>query len=174
MGRLMSQTWKRVKRMNKNDAMHRRAVILGGSAGLVLVSTMPLSAQNRTIWSAAEAYDALQSDTLRLIDVRSRAEWSETGVAEGAWPISLHEDNFGPRLFAAKERAGDRTVGLMCAVGGRSGAVFANLLSIGQSTGFVDVSEGMMGSSLGPGWIAGGFPVVSAETALAGLPAELL
>ena len=130
--------------MNENDAMHRRAVILGGGAGLVLVSAMPLSAEERTIWSAAEAYDALKSDTLRLIDVRSREEWMETGVAEGAWPISLHEENFGPKLFAAKELAGDRIVGLMCAVGGRSGAVFANLLSTGQSSSFVDVSEGMI------------------------------
>lgn len=159
--------------MNSNRVLHRRAVI-GGGMGLALISALPSHAEDRSIWSVSEAYDALQSDSFRLVDVRSRAEWSDTGIAEGAWPISLHEENFGPRLFAAKALAGERTVGLMCAVGGRSGAVFANLLSLGRSTGFVDVSEGMMGSSRGPGWIAAGYPVVSSETALAALPADLL
>lgn len=142
---------------------------------LVGTAAMPsiLSAQTSDIWSAGQAYEALIADQIRLIDVRSRAEWDETGVAEGAWAISLHEDRFPERLFAARELADGRPVALTCATGGRSGSVMRSLRQAGY-TGFIDVSEGMLGSSLGPGWIATGLPVVDMETALAALPESLV
>ena len=34
-----------------------------------------------------------------MMDVRSRPEWADTGIAEGAWPISMHEDRFPERFF---------------------------------------------------------------------------
>ncbi len=61
---------------------------------------------------------------------------------------------------------------LICATGGRSGRVMRSLRQAGYS-GFLDVSEGMLGSAAGPGWIAGGYPVVSVDMALAALPEEL-
>ena len=149
----------------------RRQVV----TALVGTAAMPsiLSAQTSDIWSAGQAYKALIADQIRLIDVRSRAEWDETGVAEGAWAISLHEDRFPERLFAARELADGRPVALTCATGGRSGSVMRSLRQAGY-TGVIDVSEGMLGSSLGPGWIAAGLPVVDVETALAALPAGLV
>lgn len=149
----------------------RRQVV----TALVGTAAMPsiLSAQTSDIWSAGQAYKALIADQIRLIDVRSRAEWDETGVAEGAWAISLHEDRFPERLFAARELADGRPVALTCATGGRSGSVMRSLRQAGY-TGFIDVSEGMLGSSLGPGWIAAGLPIVDVETALAALPAGLV
>lgn len=147
------------------------------TAGFTLMAAAmaPVSAvaQTAEIWSSDRAYDALRQDLIRMIDVRSRPEWSETGVAEGAWPISLHEDRFSERLFAARELADSRPVALICATGGRSGSVMRSLRQAGYS-GFVDVSEGMLGSSVGPGWIAAGHPVVSLEAALAALPKRLL
>lgn len=107
-----------------------------------------------------------------MIDVRSRQEWTATGVAEGAWAISLHEDKFPDRLFSARELAEGRTVALICATGGRSGSVMRSLREAGYA-GFVDVSEGMLGSSMGPGWIAAGLPVVDIQTAMATLPESL-
>ncbi|MFQ1701864.1 rhodanese-like domain-containing protein [Loktanella agnita] len=149
----------------------RRQVV----TALVGTAAMPsiLSAQSSDIWSVGQAYEALIADQIRLIDVRSRAEWDETGVAEGAWTISLHEDRFPERLFAARELADGRPVALTCATGGRSGSVMRGLRQAGY-TGFIDVSEGMLGSSLGPGWIAAGLPIVDVETALAALPAGLV
>lgn len=129
-------------------------------------------AQSSEIWSVGQAYEALMADQIRLIDVRSRAEWGETGLAIGAWAISLHEDRFSERLFAARDLADGRPVALTCATGGRSGRVMRSLSQAGY-TGFIDVSEGMLGSSLGPGWIAAGLPIVSIETALAALPESL-
>lgn len=146
----------------------------GASLAMLASSVAPFSAvaQTAEVWSADMAADALQQDLIRMIDVRSRPEWTDTGVADGTWPISLHEDRFAERLFAARERAEGRPVTLICATGGRSGRVMRSLRQAGYS-GFLDVSEGMLGSAAGPGWIAGGYPVVSVDMALAALPEEL-
>lgn len=149
----------------------RRAVLLTGLVSGV-AGALPAFAQQDNIWSAAEAYAALTSDRARLVDVRSRAEWAQTGIAERAWPISLHEPRFAKRLLIAQSLAGGRPVAVICAVGGRSNAVLSSMLAAGYN-GIVDVSEGMMGSARGPGWIAGGFPIVSMEEALRDIPVEL-
>jgi len=130
-------------------------------------------AQSREIWSVQQAHTALLEDRLRLLDIRSRDEWRETGVAQGAWLVSMHEGGFQQRLFATRQLAAGRTIALICATGGRSGAVTQALRQAGYE-GFVDVSEGMLGSRIGPGWIAAGLPVVSMDEALGALPAELL
>lgn len=108
-----------------------------------------------------------------MIDVRSREEWSDTGVAARVWPISMHEARFPDRLFAAKALAEGRQVALICATGGRSGYILRSLRKGGYD-GFIDVSEGMLGSGMGKGWIAAGLPVVTADQALATLPPALL
>lgn len=107
-----------------------------------------------------------------MLDIRSAEEWAETGVAEGALPVSLHEEGFAERLFKARELAQGRPVALICATGGRTDYVMQALRGAGQG-GFVDVSEGMMGSALGRGWIASGLPVVPADKALSTLPDAL-
>ena len=150
----------------------RRAVVLGLAASPIALVTSRLSAQARTIWSADEAYDALAADRARVIDVRSREEWLETGIGAGVWPISMHEDRFQSRLFAAKSLAGSRNVGLICATGGRSASLL-HALRLARYDGYVDISEGMLGSRRGPGWIAARLPVISLDTALASLPEEL-
>lgn len=140
---------------------------------LPFAAALPARGQSADIWSAPRAWEALSSDEIRMIDVRSREEWSDTGVAERAWPISMHEARFPERLFAARELAVGRQVALICATGGRSGYIQRSLRKGGYD-GFIDVSEGMLGSDLGAGWIAAGLPVVSAEQALAVLPPALL
>ncbi|WP_261331880.1 rhodanese-like domain-containing protein [Maritalea mobilis] len=150
----------------------RRVFVLGLAAAPVTLITSPLTAQARTIWSAAEAYDALLADSARVIDVRSREEWLETGVGAGVWPISMHEDRFPDRLFAAKALAGSRDVGLICATGGRSASLLRALRQA-RYDGYVDISEGMLGSRWGPGWLAAGLPVVPLDAAVASMPEEL-
>ncbi|RFP85547.1 rhodanese-like domain-containing protein [Rhodobacteraceae bacterium 63075] len=150
----------------------RRVFLLGLAASPFALAGSRLHAQARTIWSADEAYDALLADRARVIDIRSREEWLETGVGAGIWPISMHEDRFPDRLFAAKALAGSRDVGLICATGGRSAALLRALRQAGYE-GYVDISEGMLGSRRGPGWLAAGLPVVPRATSLASLPDEL-
>ena len=88
----------------------RRTVTFALVAGAV--APISVVAQTSEIWSAEMAADALQKDLIRMIDVRSRPEWADTGIAKGAWPISLHEDRFPERLFAARGLAEGRTVTL--------------------------------------------------------------
>lgn len=148
----------------------RRSVTVSILAAIV--APVSVVAQTTEIWSAEMTAEALQQDLIRLIDVRSRPEWADTGIAEGAWPISMHEDRFPERLFSARALAAGRPVALICATGGRSGSVMRSLQQAGYSD-FVDVSEGMLGSSAGRGWIAAGHPVVSMQAALAALPESL-
>jgi len=151
-----------------------RRQFLAMSVALSTLSFAPIArAQSREVWSVKQAHAALLEDRLRLLDIRSREEWQETGVAQGAWLVSMHEKRFPERLFATRQLAEGRTVALICATGGRSGAVMNALRQAGHA-GFVDVSEGMLGNRLGPGWIAAGLPVVSMNEALAVLPAALL
>lgn len=154
------------------QAHGRRAFVLGLAAAPVTLITSPLSGQTRTIWSAEEAYGALLADKARVIDVRSREEWLDTGVGAGVWPISMHEERFPDRLLAAKALAGSRDVGLICATGGRSASLLRALRQA-RYDGFVDISEGMLGSRRGPGWLAAGLPVVPLNAALASMPEEL-
>lgn len=129
-------------------------------------------AATREIWSAPEVAEALDEEAVALLDVRTRAEWAETGLAKGAWPVSMHERGFEQRLFAARDLAAGRPVALICATGGRSAQLLAALKRAGY-TGFIDVSEGMLGSRRGPGWIARGLPITDLETALAAMPQAL-
>lgn len=135
-------------------------------------STVSL-AQNRNVWSVKQAHEALQEDRIRLLDIRSPKEWRETGVAQGAWPVSMHDMKFMARLRAVRELAESRPIALICATGNRSGLVTRALHMAGHD-GLIDVSEGMLGSRAGQGWIRSGLPVVSIDDALAAMPSALL
>ena len=152
--------------------LNRRWFTISLSSFMLVAGSQGALAQRRRVWSATEAFDALSADRARIIDVRTRDEWNETGVGSGIWPISMHEDRFTDRLFAANALAGDREIGLICATGGRSAYLQRALFQAGYD-GYFDVSEGMLGSRSGPGWMATGLPVVAVETALAALPATL-
>lgn len=141
------------------------AAPFGGLAGAA-------AAQTRDVWSAADTFAAVSADEMRLLDIRTPPEWAGTGVAKGAWPVNLHDKGFAKRLFAARDLAGDRPVALICATGGRTGGVMGYLRQ-SKYDRFIDVSEGMMGSPAGPGWIKSGLPLVSAKDALASLPDAL-
>ena len=146
------------------------------SRGIVFLSLTSLAgrapAQGRVEWSAKEAYDLISVDRARVIDVRTREEWHETGVGAGVWPVSMHEDRFSERLFAARELAGERDIGLICATGGRSSYLLRALLQAGFE-GYFDISEGMLGSQKGRGWIESELPLVGVDLALKELPTEL-
>ena len=146
---------------------------------LALLASLPIQAtatravaQETDVWSVQDAHQALSEDKIILVDIRSRAEWKDSGLAQNALPIGMHEADFAKRLFAVRELAGDRPVAVICATGRRSGSVMRALRQAGH-TGFIDVTEGMFGSAAGPGWTASGLPVVSAEEALNALPPEL-
>ncbi|WP_300514253.1 rhodanese-like domain-containing protein [Aliiroseovarius sp.] len=151
------------------DRRHILALLAALPAQVMANSAL---AASDDVWSATRAFDALLQDRLRMLDIRTPEEWRETGVAQGAWPVNLYDERFPERLFKARELAEGRPVALICRTGGRSGGVMASLRESGFP-GFVDVSEGMLGSAAGPGWIKTGLPVVTAQEALSSLPEAL-
>ncbi|CAN0606347.1 unnamed protein product, partial [Ectocarpus sp. 12 AP-2014] len=66
---------------------------------LITLITMTLSAGAETpILSAPEAQARMDAGEMILLDIRTEQEWRETGIAKGAWPVSMHTQDFGARL----------------------------------------------------------------------------
>ena len=146
-----------------NDTDHRMNMTRRHMAALVAAtvlaaanSQMVRAASN--IMSAPDALAAAARGEVVLVDIRTRGEWKQSGLAEPALAISMHEAGFVRNL--AKALSGNRTspVALICATGGRS-AHLQRVLATAGFTNVIDVSEGMFGSSAGPGWLKRGLPV---------------
>lgn len=120
------------------------------------------------ILSAPDAAAQLDAGDLVLLDIRSPAEWAQTGIAHGALPVTLHDRDFGRNLEAVRQRLAGRDLALICATGGRTGHV-VSVLKANGITDVVDLSEGMMGNPHGPGWIARSLPLWSREEGQAAL-----
>jgi rhodanese-related sulfurtransferase len=126
------------------------SVLAGATASLVHASS--------AVMSAPDALAAAASGEIVLVDIRTRGEWKQTGLAKPALAISMHEAGFVRNL--AKALGGNRAnpVALICATGGRS-AHMQRILATAGFTNVIDVSEGMFGSGAGPGWLKRGLPV---------------
>lgn len=112
------------------------------------------------ILSAPEAAQRVTSGEIVLLDIRTPEEWEETGLAEGAWPVSMHTPDFPQQLQAILAIYRPDQIGLICATGGRSSYV-AEILEKNGIPGVADVSEGMFGNGTAQGWIARRLTVVS-------------
>ncbi len=136
----------------------RRHIIALIGSTLLGGITAPLAIASSGIMSAPDALAAADRGEIVLVDIRSRGEWKQTGLAKPAVAISMHEAGFVRNL--AKALGGNRAnpVALICAVGGRS-AHMQRILATAGFTNVIDVSEGMFGSSAGPGWLKRGLPV---------------
>nr|ALL53621.1 putative sulfur transferase [uncultured bacterium fosmid I5J7] len=136
---------------------HMTALIV---AAVIVAASSPMVRAASNIMSAPDALAAAASGEVVLVDIRTRGEWKQSGLAEPALAISMHEAGFVRNL--AKALGGDRSrpLALICAVGGRS-AHMQRILATAGFTNVIDVSEGMFGSSAGPGWLKRGLPVKS-------------
>jgi rhodanese-related sulfurtransferase len=99
-----------------------------------------------------------------LIDIRTPKEVAATGRPKGAVPVPLQGDDlvfrngFVAEVTAAAGNDKARPVALIDA-DGRRAAFAAKLLASQGFTAVLVVGEGMLGSNLGPGWMARGLPV---------------
>jgi len=112
--------------------------------------------------AAPDAYAALETGKLTLIDIRTPPEWRETGVAKGAKRLDMLHPGGAPGFVAdlLKQVNGDRNapIGLICRTGNRTTQVTRYLEAQGF-TQIYNIKEGMVGSAAGPGWIKRGLPV---------------
>lgn len=126
---------------------------------LALVFTLvALPAWATEIMSAPDARAAAREGRIVLIDVRSPQEWKQTGIADVAVPITMHNNRFLTRLQTVIDENPDKKIAFICAVGGRTGFITRDLEARGYKD-LIDVSEGMSGSPEGPGWINRGLPL---------------
>lgn len=133
--------------------------IVGAALGIVSWRAVQRPIQDgASILPATDAHARAQAGSLTLIDIRRPDEWRDTGLPEHAHPLDMRRPDF---VDALRQIVGpDRysPVALICARGVRSDRLARELANAGFSN-VVDVSEGMLGSSAGPGWIARGLPV---------------
>ncbi len=108
---------------------------------------------------APSAFEKAKNGELLLLDIRSPQEWKETGTGSVAKRVSMHQPGFLQKLDALTGNDKSKPVALICATGGRSNWLQGELVKRGY-TNIIDVSEGMLGSSTGPGWLKRGLPIV--------------
>ncbi len=123
---------------------------------LLAGSVFAASAEN--VMTARQALEGVEGGTTVLVDIRSRQEWRQTGVASVAVTLSMHEDGFLEGIKRLQSENPGKTIALICAVGGRT-AYMNRLLERGGYQNIADVSEGMLGGRHGKGWIPSGLPI---------------
>ena len=108
----------------------------------------------------ATAINLAQNGDALLLDIRTPAEWKKTGVSPLATTLNMHSSSFGEDLMRLINSNRDVPIAVICATGGRS-AYLSSLLDDAGFSAVYDVTEGMLGSSAGPGWIAAGLPTIA-------------
>ncbi len=118
--------------------------------------------QSPVSMNVRDAHTKSKNGDILLIDVRRPSEWRQTGIAESAQPITMHQEirKFVDQLKAAQIKAGNKPIAVICATGGRSAFLQRTLPKFGINN-VIDVSEGMLGSASGDGWLKSGLPVKS-------------
>ncbi len=135
-------------------------MVLTGLVGTTAVSFAAYSiaapADGETM-TPVEAYEAAATGDILFVDIRRPDEWQDTGVAEGAVPIDMRRDDFIDAVLAARQ-FDTQPIALICARGVRSRRVSA-LLNDAGITPIIDVTEGMLGSLSGPGYLRRDLPI---------------
>lgn len=149
--------------MSDPSLTRRRFILVGGAATSVTmlggIAWATRDVFEGTEMAPPELLNAVRANEVMLIDIRRPDEWDKTGIAEGARPLDMRRDDFVAALAEMTNGNLDLPVALICARGVRSDRTSARLAAAGF-TRIIDVPEGMLGSSAGPGWLERGLPVV--------------
>jgi len=145
---------------------NRRGFLFGaiGSAVVALSLTAKPASAAETVISTPDAYVAAKAGNIILVDIRTPAEWKQTGIAEGAIALDMTDKSFLESLNKLRATYPDKPIALICRTGNRSGGVFDYLNKRGFAD-LMDVSEGMAGGPNGKGWIPRGLPTYAGNKA---------
>ncbi len=153
----------------RDEIMNRRRLLVGLGGIAVVGAGWTLGGQSlfyraltpelagETI-AADVAHDLVQAGNLILIDIRRPDEWAATGSPVGAVQVDMRSADFADQMRRIREAAPGTPLAVICMRGVRSARVTNDLIAAGF-TDIRDVSEGMLGSAAGPGWIGRGLPV---------------
>ncbi len=129
----------------------------------MLGAASPAASQNTPLNITPPAAAKLLADKQAiLIDIRTPAEWRETGVAEGAHRLDMTDPMFDAKLSRLVEGDRTRPIALICRTANRTRTVQAALMQGGYKT-VINVEGGMIGNQADKGWIAHGLPVKREE-----------
>ena len=117
-----------------------------------------VAAAGTSIMDAEQAYKAVQAGEILLVDVRRPDEWQRTGIADGAIQIDMRRPDFIDVLKKARLSKEHLPVAVICARGVRSKHMTGVITGAGIGP-IIDIPEGMLGSSGGPGWLARQLPI---------------
>ena len=148
---------------DKNLRITRRGLIVGGFS-LTVVGTIAWSQVVRLpfegdVINPPDARKYAISGDLTLLDIRRPDEWAATGSGEGAHRLDMRRKDFIEVLDGLLDGDRSKPVALICARGVRSNWTSQKLIEVGF-TNVIDVPEGMLGSSTGPGWLKRKLPLV--------------
>lgn len=112
--------------------------------------------------TAPEAQRRVVTGEVTLIDIRTPEEWRQTGVPRDAKLVNMvHPGGADGFVSEILDQVGGDTaapIALICRTGNRTTQVQRLLVSRGFSQVY-NVTEGMVGSSAGPGWLKRGLPI---------------
>ncbi len=144
-------------RMTIETGMTRRALL---GAALSFQGLVAALAQTPSpVLSAREAYDASKTGGLLLIDIRTQAEWADTGVPKGATRLDAESAGFEVRLAGLRLDNPGKRIALIDRTGGLSASVRQKLSQRGWRD-LVVVRGGILGEA---GWLAESLPVEPAR-----------
>ncbi|WP_321170023.1 rhodanese-like domain-containing protein [Sedimentitalea xiamensis] len=133
-------------------------LFLATAGGLSVYSVFLRPTYSGASLDVAEAHRQARDGSVLLIDIRRPDEWERTGIPDGAHAIDMRRPDFSGALLAAAGHDRARAIALICARGVRSAKLGERLTAAGFEN-VLNVPEGMLGSSAGPGWLALGLPV---------------
>ena len=133
------------------------------AALLTLGAASPAASQNTPLNITPPAAAKLVAEKQAiLVDIRTPAEWRETGVAEGAHRLDMTDPMFDAKLSRLVEGDRTRPIALICRTASRTRTVQAALMQGGYKM-IINVEGGMIGNQDDKGWIAHGLPVKREE-----------
>ncbi len=124
---------------------------------VILLWSSLLSVEAAELLKADVANKQAAAGSVYLIDIRRPNEWKNSGVAQPAHKISMHQNGFLEKLARLTDGRKDAPIALICATGARSTYLAGELEKRGF-TNILNVSEGMFGSQAGPGWLRRNLP----------------
>lgn len=130
-----------------------RRTLLG--AALSFQGSMAAVAQTLSVLSAREAHDSAKAGRLILIDIRTPAEWADTGLPQGAIRLDVESAGFEVRLAGIRLDNPGKRIALIDRAGGLSASVRQKLAARGWRD-LVVVRGGMLGEG---GWLTEKLPV---------------
>jgi rhodanese-related sulfurtransferase len=127
---------------------------------LLLLTGLGARAAGMDTISPDDALAQATAGKLILVDVRTPGEWAQTGIPAGAATVEVTAGRDAFLAGVLRVAGGDRNrpLAIICRSGGRSTSAQAMLLSDGF-TRVLNVKEGVLGGSNGPGWKARGLPM---------------